>query len=250
MEARDLYWSKAPKLHGSDTTPRSFAISDQLIDFIDGFVGEDSRTLETGAGVSTILFALKRTKHICIAPAPAEVARIREFCRANGISTNQIEFILEPSEVALPRLLAGPLDLVLVDGNHGFLTPMVDTFFTADRIPVGGMLILDDTQLYPVHILKQFLMREPEWRTELNLWPRSVVFRRVKEGTIAKNALAQPFVIEQSVELLYPDHLEMIRSYVKPETMAEIVERLDRAREQPALQRNEHEPLAAGGATE
>ncbi len=131
----------------------------------------------------------------------------------------------------LPRLPADPLDLVLIDGSHGFPVPLIDWFYTADRLKVGGLLVLDDTQLWSVHILKQFLLLEPEWQIEQDFWPRSAVFRKTKPGTCAKNEFSQPFVVKQTIDLLYPDHIDMIRPYVPADVMAE---RELRAKRRPA----------------
>jgi len=40
---------------------------------IDEHIDSESKTLETGAGVSTVLFALKGTQHTCIVPDQAQV---------------------------------------------------------------------------------------------------------------------------------------------------------------------------------
>jgi len=226
LRAKDLHWGEAPLLHGTSTNPRSFQVSNDIIDFIDQFIDRHSTTLETGAGVSTILFALKGASHTCIVPSLEEIQRIQDFCRASGISHRKVTFIADRSEFALARLPRGILDLVLIDGSHGFASPMIDCYLTADRIRVGGMMILDDTQIWSVNIVKQFLMREPEWVIERDLWPRSAIFRRISEGAIAKNEFHQPFVVERTIELLFPDHINMIRPYVDPEIIERTVERL------------------------
>src|SRR5437879_8547726 len=62
----------SPKLHRIGKVgvhvPISYDLSDQALHLIDQNVGQNSHTLETGAGISTILFAIKHTHHICIVP--------------------------------------------------------------------------------------------------------------------------------------------------------------------------------------
>jgi hypothetical protein len=88
--------------------------------------------------MSTVVFALKGSRHTVIAPAPSEFEITKIYCRERGIPTSQINFIAEPSQTVLPALESGPLDLVLIDGGHGFPTPYIDWFFTAGKLKKVG----------------------------------------------------------------------------------------------------------------
>ena len=46
-----------------------------------------------------------------------------------------------------------PLDFVLIDGGHGFPTPMLDWFYGAGRLRRGGVAVFDDVQLPAVAML-------------------------------------------------------------------------------------------------
>ncbi|GAG00860.1 unnamed protein product, partial [marine sediment metagenome] len=46
----------------------SCRLCEEVLYFIDKNVDETSKTLETGIGVSTILFALKGAHHTCVTP--------------------------------------------------------------------------------------------------------------------------------------------------------------------------------------
>jgi Methyltransferase domain len=221
MDVRDLFWGQGPLLHVHDGTPRSWQVTNEVLLFIDERVTTTSRTLETGAGVTTVLFAMKGSSHTCIVPFPDEVERIRAYCREHAISLDRVTFEIGTSESVLPRLPNDPLDLVLIDGAHGFPIPLIDWYYTADRLTKGGFLVLDDTQLWSVNILKQFLMLEPEWRLEQDLFPRSAAFSKVGSGTCAKNEWSQLFGVKQTIDLLYPDHLDMARPYVTDALIAE-----------------------------
>ena len=71
-----------PKIHRDESGhPYSWQLSNDVLRFIDAHVREGSKTLETGAGVSTVLFALKGASHVCIVPFQEEVASIKAFCR-------------------------------------------------------------------------------------------------------------------------------------------------------------------------
>ena len=99
--------------------------------------------------------------------------------------------------------------------------PYIDWYYTADRLKVGGLLVLDDTQLGPVHVLKEFLSKEPEWQLEENFLPRSAVFRKVRPGSCVKNEFWQPYVVDKTIELLYPGHIHLIRPYLPPGALDE-----------------------------
>lgn len=115
---------------------------------------------------------------------------------------------------------------------------MIVWYYTADRLRVGGLVVLDDTQLWSVNILKQFLMQEPEWQLERDLWPRNAIFSRVREGSCSKNENAQPFIVRQTIDLLYPEHIDMIRPYLHLEILKELEDREVRDKLLPASVEN------------
>jgi hypothetical protein len=188
----------APQFHERAGRPFSWQASKHVLGFIDTHVGPGDSTLEVGAGVSTVLFALKGARHRCIVPFRGEVERIIAFCRAQKISTEGLQFDVGPSDYCLPRLVDIDLDLVLIDGAHGFPVPFLDWHYTAGRLKVGGLCIIDDTQIWTGHTLKQFLLHEPEWQLETDFAPRSVVFRKVRECQEGKNETFQPYVMAES----------------------------------------------------
>ena len=181
-------------LHGMIT----WGLGENILRFIDKHVDENSRTLETGAGLSTILFAIKSTNHTCIVPSQEEITRIICYCRERRISLRKTNFLIDRSENVLPRLPEDKLDLVLIDGCHGFPIPAIDWFYTAPKLRIGGILIVDDTHIWTGLVLKKFLQSEPEWR-ELKILSTSkaVVFVKIKEN-YSKEWDQQPFVIRNS----------------------------------------------------
>ena len=214
MELTDLLKLK-PKLHdGPKGEPYSWQISDDILQIIDRYVNQASNTLETGAGVSTLLFAMKGANHVCIVPFAKEVARIKEFCNKHNISLDKLRFEIDFSENVLPRMDIGELDLVLIDGAHGFPMPFIDWHYGAAKLKIGGILIIDDTQVWTGHVLKMFLSGEPEWQLVADYTPRCVVFKKIKDGGFGKNEWAQPYVVQKTVDLLYPRYIDMCRPYV------------------------------------
>jgi hypothetical protein len=184
-----------PGIHGGGKI--TWGLSEDTLRFIDARVAEGARTLETGAGASTLLFAMKGAEHTCITPVGDEVERLKRFCEEQGVGTGRISFVVEKSQDALPRLRElRDLDLVLIDGGHGFPVPFLDWFLTAPKVKVGGLVIVDDTQLWTGETLRDFLMAEPEWRLEAT-FVRGAAFRKL-ENRIEKEWNEQPFVFERS----------------------------------------------------
>jgi predicted O-methyltransferase YrrM len=210
----------APRLHNEGT--RSYQVSTDVLRFLDRHVQPGHRTLEIGAGVSTVAFAIKGAVHVAVTPHKDEAERIEQFCRTQGIPLTGLRFELGPSDQRLPRLTETDLDLVLIDGAHGFPMPFLDWHYTADRLKIGGLCIIDDTHLWTGHILKQYLKQEPEWQLETDFAPRSVVFRKYAQRDMGKNEL-QPYVVEETVRLvfdLYPAHVETLRTWTPSELWA------------------------------
>ena len=176
----------------------SWQLSDEILHFINQNVGENSTTLETGAGVSTILFAIKGSHHTCINPSQAQVDRIKAYCQEHEINIDRIDFKVDCSENVLPSLNIGEIDLVLIDGSHAFPIPFLDWYYTYQKLRIEGKMIIDDTQLWTGLVLKQFLILEPEWRFHKNSPPRSAIFTKVQNYAGTKWYGQQPYIVKNS----------------------------------------------------
>ena len=165
--------------------------------FIDEQCSSASDTLEIGCGVSTILFALKGGRHTCIVPDASEVARVRGFCQEQAIATDRVTFIVGPSERALPGLALKDLNLILIDGRHGFPAPFIDWFYTAPFLKCGGTLIIDDVHLWTCGILRDFLEAEPECALQRS-FSRSVAFTKLEEGSETKEWHLQRYMLQRA----------------------------------------------------
>jgi predicted O-methyltransferase YrrM len=162
-----------------------YSMDPAVLRFLADAVGQESRTLETGAGSSTLLFALRRASHIAVTPSAEEVDRIRKYASENEIALDTVTFVVEPSERYLPRCDAEGLDLVLLDGKHAFPWPIVDWFYTVERLRCGGLLVLDDAHLRSVRLLTEFMSAESGWRMANSFSSgRTVVFQKVEDRVL------------------------------------------------------------------
>jgi methyltransferase family protein len=169
-------------------------LSPEILRFIETRVNPDSTTLETGSGASTVLFAMKRTRHIAITPDAQEVERVNAYCRDHGVDADGVRFIVDCSEHALPSLDLPMLDLVVIDGRHGFPAPYIDWYYTAPKLKIGGLLVVDDTWVYACQILRDFLAEAREWELVYDCPPRAAVFKKLGEGSHSQEWIYQPYV--------------------------------------------------------
>jgi predicted O-methyltransferase YrrM len=139
-------------------------------------------TLETGSGASTLVFAAGGAEHVAVTPAADEAKRFRAECEHRGIDATRVRFELGLSHEVLPRLEPRPLDLVLVDGAHGFPYPVLDWWFAAPHVQIGGRVLLDDAYMPPVRALVDALRAQPHWEVEGAVGYRTVVVRKLAEG--------------------------------------------------------------------
>lgn len=119
----------------------------------------------------------------------------RQDAAANGISLETVEFVIEPSEQYLPRCQAAELDLVLIDGKQAFPWPILDWFFTADKLKQEGLMVLDDLQMSSVSMLGDFLREDPRWEVARKFGRRTLVMRKKVSGSVNDVAWhMQPYI--------------------------------------------------------
>jgi predicted O-methyltransferase YrrM len=156
-----------------------WGISPELGRALIGLIKPGMTTLETGSGASTLIFALGEASHTSVTPDSTEVSEIRKYARQTNIDLSRVTFAVESSESYLPTA-SGDLDIVLIDGKHTFPWPILDWHHTAERLRVGGLMMLDDTQLRPVAILRDFLAADTvRWNFHGVIGGRTAVFRKV-----------------------------------------------------------------------
>jgi predicted O-methyltransferase YrrM len=154
--------ARPPIVHGGTTT---WGISASLARFLDAQLTPEALTLETGAGLSTIVI-LRRgvARHISVTPYAAEFGAIREYCPSVGIDLKPLVAVVAGSAEYLPSASLPALDLVLIDGAHAFPTPFLDWYYTVEALKVGGLVVVDDLQLATGRILADFMRADEKWQ--------------------------------------------------------------------------------------
>jgi hypothetical protein len=165
VEPIETLIADSPMFHAwPDGRPANWSVAPQVLRFIYDCLEPGMSTLETGAGQTTVAFAIAGTQHVCITPDRNQAERVRAYCAARGIR-DRVSYIHESSDVALASGQGIPetLDFVLIDGAHRFPFPIIDWHYTERRLRVGGIVVVDDFPMPSVRILHDFLMGEEEW---------------------------------------------------------------------------------------
>lgn len=194
LAAVDRLLADPPHVHTMDAGPDPalgvWSTDESAYRFLAEHVDTGARTLETGLGISTALFATLGAVHRCVAPGVAEAERLTAYCAARGIDLARVTFDQVGSHEALPRL-TGELDLVLVDGGHAFPLPIIDWFYAGSLLRQGGLMVVDDLPLPGVRPLLRFLEQDPRWE-RVGGTPKWGAWRRRTGGTLAEDWTEQP----------------------------------------------------------
>jgi methyltransferase family protein len=173
--------------HGVWSTERS------CYRFISEHTDESSRTLETGIGLSTVLFAILGSEHTALFLYPGEGDELRTWARTHDVDLEQVELLVDRSDLVLPSLPDDPLDLFFIDGGHGYPLPQLDWFYGGSRLRRGGILVVDDLELWAPHQLATFLNADPRWEP-LGGTRKWRGYRRLSEGSLLEDWTEQRFL--------------------------------------------------------
>jgi len=167
-----------PSLHGDS---EFWGLAWEALAWLEQNVEQGMTTLETGAGASTIVFAARGATHAAITPSGEEADRIRRACAERGIDDTRVTFHIGPSQDVLPSLELPPLDVVLVDGAHGFPYPILDWWHLAPRLRIGGRMLLDDAYLPAVAGIVDYARTSAAWELEEPASFRTACIRKLHD---------------------------------------------------------------------
>jgi Methyltransferase domain len=154
------------------------------------------KTLETGAGLSTIIFAGNGCRHTCITPVKEQVDRIQDYCHSAHLDTSNVSFIVAKSSDVIHQFPRSEFDLILIDGCHGFPSIFVDFYYAAKLLKIGGDLIIDDMHIYTCQLAARFIQSDPGWKVGMKT--RRMALGTKISDTIDEEWSSQPFVVQRS----------------------------------------------------
>lgn len=120
-------------------------------------------TAETGCGLSTVVLSALADRHTCFTIAAGNSLELVQA--VPHLHHQRVHFVIGPSQLTLPRHpFSRPLDLVLIDGPHGFPFAHLEYFHFYPRIRRGGVLIVDDIHIPTVRQMYDVLRDDRMWR--------------------------------------------------------------------------------------
>lgn len=151
------------------------------------------RTVETGAGASTVVFAAAGARHTAISPAGDEHQRIRAWVAEHGVAGDGLAFVAGTSDRVLPTMVAEPIDVAFIDGKHSFPHPIVDWHYLSTALRIGGVLLVDDLPIPAVAPVARHMLLDPCWEMLEIADHRAGVFRKLAEPEPHDDWEAQPY---------------------------------------------------------
>ena len=186
-----------PRFHRKpDGTPWFLGVSGEALKALASHVEPGMRTVETGAGFSSLAFILKGARHVAICPDGDLERTMRDWCDIKGIDHSRFEYRRALSQDTVPTL-TGAFDFAFIDGDHAFPIPQIDFYYLARRLKVGGLLAIDDTNIWTGMILAQHLATDSDWKLESEHDGKTSIFRLVAPFR-DKGFGDQPFVLANS----------------------------------------------------
>jgi predicted O-methyltransferase YrrM len=189
-EVVDLLVGERPSFHLGGAVWNALP---ETLELIARHVGPGDRTIETGAGASTIVFASVRSRHTAISPIADEHERIRAWCLAHDIPDDTITFVVGTSDRVLPTLADESYDAAFIDGKHSFPHPVVDWHYLTAALKVGGVLLVDDLPIPAVAPVVRHMSVDPGWELLEVADNRAGAFRKLAEPEAGDDWAAQAY---------------------------------------------------------
>jgi predicted O-methyltransferase YrrM len=184
------------KLHAGGSI--QWDASDAVLNWFKANLKPGMRTIETGAGKSTLAFMAAGCYHDTVTPSSSEVAAIKAEAVRRGYDTESVTFHVDFSQNVLPHLKGHEdIDVAFIDGGHGFPVPCVDWLFIAPRLKVGGTLLIDDIDLWTGSMLIDVMRKEKGWRIDTILRGRTAIITKTAPFQ-AREWCDQPTVVAKS----------------------------------------------------
>ncbi len=134
---------------------------------------------ETGVGKSTLLLSHISQHHTAFALDDTGTSNSLINVRDSTLLRRDcVNFIIGPTQQTLPRYsFTNRLQMVLIDGPHGFPFPEIEYYFFYPQLDEDGLLIIDDIHIPTVFRLFSFL-REEKMFDFLGVASTTAFFRR------------------------------------------------------------------------
>src|SRR5438445_8150931 len=122
-----------------------------------------AHSAETGVGKSTLLLSHVSQHHTAFALDDTGAANnsLSQVLASPLLNRESVDFVTGPTQQTLPRhTFADPLQLVLLDGPHGYPFPELEYYFFYPHLDENALLVVDDIHIPTIFHLFSFLREE------------------------------------------------------------------------------------------
>lgn len=165
---------------------------------LDEFGYGNFRSIETGAGLSTLVFlGCNPQWHFSITPDEDLKERLEDAAEARNLPTENWRHEVNFSELVVPGLALAEqatVDIAMIDGGHGWPTVFVDFCYLNMMLRKGGIMIVDDIQAFPCSQLYMLLKHQPGWKLEQVVWGKTAFFRKETDAKLMPDFGGQPYL--------------------------------------------------------
>jgi hypothetical protein len=131
---------------------------------------------ETGSGKSTLLLSHLSKEHLVFALNNKD--SIAAPHSSTLLNAEAVTFIEGPTQITLPQYtFSDKLQLVLLDGPHGYPFPDLEYYFIYPHLDTNALLVIDDIHIATIRNLYHYLKRDRMF-TFLGLVESTAFFRR------------------------------------------------------------------------
>jgi hypothetical protein len=142
-------------------------------------------SVETGTGKTTLLFSHLSAHHTVFAKDDSGDGDSLQVVRQSPIlRKDRVEFVVGPTQKTLPNYeFKAKLQIVLIDGPHGYPFPDLEYYYLYPQVSEGGLLVLDDINIPTVFKLFEFLREERMFQL-LDVVETTAFFKRTSEQVL------------------------------------------------------------------
>jgi predicted O-methyltransferase YrrM len=146
-------------------------------------------------GEALLAVDARRPLHVIIDPLQAtEWSNVGwQMLRSAGLDAIA-RLVLEPSSLALPRLVAEGVaaDAAFVDGSHRFHEVFVDLYFLRKIVRPGGLIVLDDHWWPSVRTAERYFEVNMDWRVVPGAFDHGTVDQETGRARVQALRLPDP----------------------------------------------------------
>jgi hypothetical protein len=152
-------------------------------------------SVETGSGKTTVLLSQLADHHLCFTMDeniafgdPVDKTNLHFVQQCPLFRADKTTIVIGPTQRTLPNhKFTDLIDLVLIDGAHGYPFPELDYYFLYPHLRAGGVLIVDDINIPTIGRMAEFLA-EDDMFAPLPTEGTTAFFRRTLAATFNPEA--------------------------------------------------------------